>query len=146
MLPQNPTSMRNITLTTEETLAHSNAFIFVLEHWVELLKAGHGDTEFSFGNQSMVTYASDNNVVVGSIVWGYDPARRAATEILTAVAKSYRRQGIYTSMITEVMRRAKLKGAVNIFSGVAVTNLPMLEHVAKAERNPNWVRTKKSLR
>jgi len=135
-------------LHSEDTLAHSKAFIFVMDQWVKLLKLGYGDTELAFGNQSLVTYAlaDDQKTVLAAIVWSYDSGRRVAGELFSSVAEEHRRTGIYTKVIAEVERRAKLRGAVALYSGVHVNNVQMLTSVEKEGRRVDWYRVKKDFR
>lgn len=130
----------------EDTLAHSKPFLFVLEGWVTLLKDGHGDFEFSFGNAANVCYAVDElGQVVGATVWNYDPVRRVATETFSVVREEFRRQGIYKSIMQEVFSKAKARGAVVMHSGVSITNTPMIEAASKSGGNLLWYRVKRAL-
>lgn len=139
--------MKDIKVLTEETFAQSKPFLFVVSQWVDLLKAGHGDMEFSFGNQALVTYAHNiEQEILGAIVWNYDNTRRVANELFSVVDNAHRKKGIYTLILGEVTRRAKLKGAVAFYSGVALENDTMLSVMSKTERSPTWYRIKKSLR
>jgi len=130
----------------EETLAHSKAFIFILDQWVKLLKAGQGDNELPFSNSSFVCYAiDDKGVMLGASVWIYDTSRRTANVLFSAVDEQHRRKGLYTLIIQEVERRAKLKGAINLYSGVHVSNQTMIATAAKVGRKAGWYRLKKPI-
>jgi len=133
-------------MMTEQTFAHSKAFLFVMDHYVKLLKAGYGDNEISFSNHSLVSYALDKTgKVVSASVWSYDANRRAVSVLFSATLETERGKGLYRKVFAEVERNAKLKGAVVIFSGVHVDNGPMIKAAKQTGRNLSWYRVKKIL-
>ena len=135
-------------VVTEDTLAHSRAFVFIIDQFAKLLKAGFGDTEFTFGNNNFVTYLYDetSKEVLSASVWSFDPTRRASTVHFSATAEEHRGKGYYKQVFAEVERRVKMKGAVALFSGVHVDNGKMVELAKQTGRQANWYRTKKVLR
>lgn len=140
--------MEMLKMETEETLAHSRAFIFVLDHYVQLLKVGFGDPEFYFGNASRVTYLYDASTseIITACVWSIDPTRRTGTIHFSATEPSRRRQGHYKKIFNEVQRLMINKGAVSLYSSVHLDNEPMIAAVESSGRKQAFYRTKKSLR
>ena len=137
--------MANINVITESTIAHSKAFVFALEHYLLLVKAGHADNELVYNNSAPVTYAVENNIVIGVSVWDFNPAKRAAWILFSAVAVEHRRKGVYTAIFKEVEKNVKRKGAVALYSSVHVTNNKMIEAARTNGRELGWYRTKKTL-
>lgn len=130
----------------EGTVANSKAFVFLLEEYLALLKRGHGDNEFAYGNNAQCTYAvDDNGAVIGACAWFIDHNKRAAWILFSAVAAAHRRQGVYTAVRTEVERIAKTKGAAAIYSGVHVENEAMIAAARASGRQLGWYRAKKQL-
>lgn len=130
----------------ENTVANSKAFLFLLEEYLALLKRGHGDNEFAYGNGAQCTYAvDDNDVIIGASAWFIDHNKRAAWILFTAVAESSRRQGVYTAMRKEIERIAKSKGAAALYLGTHVTNDAMIAATKAAGKQLGWYRAKKSL-
>lgn len=140
--------MEMLKMETEETLAHSRAFIFVLDHYVQLLKAGFGDLEFYFGNASRVTYIYDESTseIITACVWSVDATRRTGTIHFSATEQSRRRQGHYKKIFNEVQRLMISKGAVSLYSSVHLDNQPMIAAAESSGRKQAFYRTKKSLR
>lgn len=140
--------METLKMETEETLAHSRAFIFVLDHYVQLLKNGFGEPEFYFGNSSRVTYLYDPSTsdIISACVWSIDPTRRAGTIHFSATEQSRRKQGHYKKIFTEVQRMMINKGAVTLYSSVHLDNEPMIAAAESSGRKKSFYRTKKSLR
>jgi GNAT superfamily N-acetyltransferase len=149
VIPKKPPAVKKAALPWklehELSLAHSKAFVFVLEEFTKLVQAGHADFEIPFTNASQVTYTIVNGEVAGASVWTIDKAKRSAWMLFSAVAKAHQRKGIYTALSAEVERRAKNQGAVVIYSGVHIDNDAMVNAAVKAGRQANWYRTKKKL-
>lgn len=134
--------MRNII--TDDTVANSPAFPFVLREYSKLVDRGHADLEMAFENTYKVTYVIDGAQVLAASVWMLNP-KRAVWVLFSAVAETHRRQGLYSQLMTEVEREGKLLGAVALYSGVHVDNAAMLEASVKQGRKPVWYRTRKDL-
>jgi GNAT superfamily N-acetyltransferase len=137
--------MQLLKVVSEDSLAHSKAFVFVLEEYLALVKAGHADYDLPFTNGSLVAYALLGDQVIGASVWSYDPPKRAAWVLFSAVAEEHRKQGIYKQLIHFVEQQAIRKGAAALYSGVHVTNDAMIAAAQASGRTLGWYRTKKPL-
>lgn len=134
-------------LVNEPALAHSKAFIFVLDEYVKLLKNGFGELELFFNNTSSVTYLLDESTdeVVSAIVWGVDLQRRVGTIHFSATSESHRNNGYYKRLLTNVESSMKNRGVVVFYSGVHVDNETMLQLTESTNRKKTFYRVKKYL-
>lgn len=135
-------------IVTEDTLAHSKAFVFVMEQFVQLLKEGLSDMETPFGNNFKVTYmiTEDTGEVVSAIVWGNDLSRRISTLNFVCTAYEHRRKGYYTQLFNEVQRLMKSKGSTLLYYNVHTNNSQMLNFVNNSNGgSPTSIRVKKPL-
>lgn len=135
----------SLEIKTEKTVANSKAFVFLLEQYLAIVKAGHADMELSYSNSSTVTYALIDGEVVGACAWYIDQGKRAAWILFSAVAPDRRRQGIYSAIAAAVEKQAKTWGAVALYSGVHVTNDAMIAAAQGTGRKLGWYRAKKDL-
>jgi len=132
-------------IITENTLSYSKAFIFVMDHYVQMLKAGHSELSICIKNSMTVTYAIEDNVVIGACVYELDPTKRQAWIYSSAVDENCRGQGVYNEIYQEVENVCKRAGMVVIYSNVHVDNLAMLANANKNSREMLWYRTRKYL-
>lgn len=131
----------------DQSFAHSPAFLFMLEEFVKLVKTGYADNELNFTNSSFVDYAlDDQQQVAGGCIWTYDPLKRSAWILFSAVRENMRKKGVYKSIIVNVERIAKQKGAIVIYSSVHVDNEAMIAAAKSSGRQPNWYRAKKEFK
>lgn len=132
-------------IVTESSVAHSKAFVFLLDQYLALLKAGHADHEFSFNNSSLVTYAIEDDIILGASAWVVDPLKRIAWILFIAVAEEHRRKGIYKVISSEIESQAKKRKAVALYSTVHVDNDAMLNSIESTKNQKQWYKTKKEL-
>ena len=133
-------------IITEPTLSYSKAFIFVMEHFVKMLKAGHSELSICINNSMPVTYAIEENKVVGACVYELDHSKRQAWIYSAAVDEDYRAQGVYSEIYQEVERICKDAGMVVINSNVHIDNVAMIHNAGKNDREMLWYRTRKYLK
>jgi len=139
-------AVREWRIFSEDTLAHSEAFFFVIKQFFEHLRDGFGDAELPFYNACNVVYAKLGEEVIGAAVWVADAQKRAAWIYFSAVDQEHRRKGVYSSLCAEVERLAKLKKCVALYSGVHVNNDAMINASVKSGRSADWYRMKKDLK
>lgn len=132
-------------IITESTLSYSKAFIFVMDHFVKMLKAGHSELSICINNSMPVTYALENGEVVGACVYELDKGKRQAWIYSAAVDEQHRGKGIYNEIYSEVERVCKDAGMVVINSNVHIENVSMLKSADKNGREMLWYRTRKYL-
>jgi GNAT superfamily N-acetyltransferase len=134
-----------IEIYTDTRLAYSKSFIFVMEQFVNTLKAGHSDLSLCINNSMNVTYAVADEEVVGACVYELDPIKRQAWIYTAAVSESHRGQGVYDKIYKEVERVCKENGMVVLNSNVHVDNRAMIQSALKNDREMLWYRTRKYL-
>jgi predicted GNAT family acetyltransferase len=132
-------------IITEPTLSYSKAFIFVMEHFVKMLKAGHSELSICINNSMTVTYALEDGEVIGACVYELDQGKRQAWIYSAAVDENHRGQGVYTDIYKEVERVSKSAGMVVINSNVHIDNAAMVKSADKNGREMLWYRTRKYL-
>lgn len=132
-------------IITEPTLSYSKAFIFVMEHFVKMLKAGHSELSICINNSMTVTYAMEDGQVIGACVYELDKSKRQAWIYSAAVDENHRGKGVYTDIYNEVERVSKAAGMVVINSNVHIDNAPMIKSADKNNREMLWYRTRKYL-
>ena len=131
---------------TEPTFAHSKAFIFVMDHFVKLLKAGMAEQELCFHNAVQVAYVEDEDGdVIGAAIFDLDKTKRQAWIYLAAVAADHRSQGIYSAIYRKIEDIARNEGMKGLGSNVNVRNAPMLATAEKNGRQLIAYRVKKAL-
>jgi hypothetical protein len=129
----------------ESTLAHSEAFCFVIREWSKMLDAGLADSEICISNSTSVVYVKEGDLVVGAILYSVDMSKRQGWIYMAMVAAEMRNQGIYSALYAEVEKDCKQQGAVTLSSNVHVQNQPMLAALNKHARGAQWLKTKKRI-
>lgn len=132
-------------IITEPTLSYSKAFVFVMEHFVKMLKSGHSDLSLCINNSMTVTYAIEDNQVIGACVYELDHSKRQAWIHIAAVNESHRSNGIYDEIYQEVEQVCKNSGMVVLSSNVHVDNAPMIKSASKNNRELLWYKSRKYL-
>lgn len=132
-------------LITDETLAYSKAFVFVMENFTRILKAGQCEHTICFGNGSSVTYMMEDDTVIGACVYEFDMVKKQAYIYTAGVEPVYRSRGVYQEIYDEVEKIARSKGMKVINSSVHIDNQAMLASAVKNGRMLTHYRTTKVL-
>ena len=91
-------------LKYSKKLALSPAFVFVMEAFVELVKAGHTVHKMFFSNNSHIVYMEHEGKVIGALVYMIDEVKEGNI-LFSHVLPEYRRQGIYKLMYADAEYR-----------------------------------------
>jgi hypothetical protein len=134
-----------IEIYTDDRLAYSKAFVFVMEQFVNTLKAGHSELSLCINNSMTVTYAVIDNTVVGACVYEMDTVKRQAWIYTAAVEKLHRGCGIYDNIYKEVENVCRQNHMVVLNSNVHIDNQAMIQSALKNNREMLWYRTRKYL-
>lgn len=132
-------------IITDETLAYSKAFVFVMENFTRILKAGQCEHTICFGNGSRVTYMLDDDIVIGACVYEFDDVKKQAYIYTAGVDSIHRNKGIYQEIYNEVEKLARQNGMKVINSSVHIDNQAMLAAAVKNGRMLTHYRTTKVL-
>lgn len=132
-------------IITEPTLSYSRAFVFVMEHFVNMLKSGHSELSICINNSMTVTYAVEDGKVIGACVYELDQSKRQAWIYSAAVDEEYRGLGVYNDIYQEVEQVSKQAGMVVLNSNVHIDNAAMVKNADKNGRELLWYRTRKYL-
>lgn len=134
-----------IQIITDKTLAYSPAFVFVMDNFAKILKAGQCEHTICFGNGSHVTYAENDGEVIGACVYEFDDVKKQAYIYTAGVDIAWRNRGIYQQIYFEVESLAKEAGMKVINSSVHIENQAMLSSAVKNGRVLTHYRTTKVL-
>ena len=109
-------------------IAHCPAFTATLCAYADLLKNGHGNPKFEYGNQSQVVYVTDDEetIVLGANVFVLTPDNEGVF-LFSFAHPDHRRKGLYTLMAEEVEKHLLKQGAQVITYGTWLDNAPMRE-------------------
>jgi len=132
-------------IITEPTLSYSKAFIFVMDHFVKMLKAGHSDLSLCIKNSMTVTYAVENEQVIGACVYELDHSKRQGWIHTAAIDENFRGLGVYEEIYKEVEQVCKTSGMIVLGSNIHVDNEPMIHHAEKNNRELLWYKSRKYL-
>lgn len=128
-----------------EKLAYSKAFIFVMEHYVEVLKTGFSELSLCIHNEMNVTYMVKHGEVICACVYEMDTKKDQAWIYLAATAKHCRGEGHYDYVYNEVESVCKAHGMKVLNSNIHVHNNSMIEHALRHDRELLWFRSRKYL-
>lgn len=134
-----------IEIITNERLAYSPAFVFVMENFVELLKKGYSEHSLCIDNSMMVTYAVTDMAVVGACVYELNRVKNQAWIYTAGVDEKYQGQGIYDKIYKEVEAVCKSEGMRVLNSNIHVDNTSMIMSAAKNDRELSYYRSTKLL-
>ena len=132
-------------IITDTRLAYSEAFIFVMDNFVKILKAGHSEHSLCINNNMHVTYAKENDSVIGACVYELDMNKCQAIIYSGGVDKAYQGTGVYQQIYEEVENVCRSNGIKVLNSNVHVENQAMLASAAKNGRKLEYIRTTKRL-
>jgi hypothetical protein len=128
-----------------EKLAYSKAFVFVMENYVEVLKAGFSELSLCIHNEMTVTYMVNNGEVVSACVYEMDTKKDQAWIYIAATARHRRGEGLYDHVYTEVENVCKAHGMKVLNSNIHTHNTSMIEHAIRHDRELLWFRSRKYL-
>jgi len=123
-------------------LAFSPAFVFVMEAYVELLRAKQTVHKMYFSNNSHVVYMIHDDKIIGATVYMVSDDREGNI-LFSHVLSEYRRQGVYKKMYEEAERRLIEQGARVIISFTWHDNEAMLETYKATGRELTSIRVEK---
>lgn len=132
-------------IITDDTLAYSEAFIFVMDNFVRILKAGHAEHSLCINNSMYVTYAKEGDKVIGACVYDMDMDKRQAIIYSAGVDKAYQNSGVYQEIYTEVEETCYRHGMRVLNSNIHIENQAMLASAVKNGRKLEYFRTTKRL-
>jgi hypothetical protein len=128
-----------------EKLAYSKAFLFVMEHYLEVLKAGFSELSLCINNEMNVTYMINNGEVVSACVYDMDTNKGQAWIYIAATAKHRRGEGLYDYVYEEVENVCRANAIKVLNSNIHTHNTAMIEHAIRHERELLWFRSRKYL-
>lgn len=130
-------------ITTEPTLSYSKAFVFVMDEFVKMLKQGYCESTICMNNSMKVSYAVENDEVIGACVYELDKNKRQAWIYFASVSEKNRGQKIYDEIYAEVEKNCKSEGMVVINSNIHIDNISMISSAKKNNRELLWYRSRK---
>lgn len=133
----------NVIIT--ETFAYSDAFIFVMENYVEMFKRGHCELSLCIRNDMNVTYMKIGDEVVSACVYELDHTKKQAWIYVAATAKIHRNSGYYEQVYEAVEDECRNAGMKVLNSNIHVDNVAMIQHAMKNDRELMWYRSRKYL-
>lgn len=128
-----------------EKLAYSKAFIFVMEHFVKVLKAGHSELSLCINNEMNVTYLIEDDEVVSACVYELDTRKNQAWIYIAATAEQHRGCGYYDEVYKEVENVCKTNGMKVLNSNIHIENTAMIKNAFRNGRDMSWYRSRKYL-
>lgn len=132
-------------IITDDRLAYSEAFVFVMDNFVRILKAGHAEHSLCINNSMHVTYAVEDNTIIGACVYDMDMDKRQAIIYSAGVDPRYQGEGVYQEIYEEVERVCRAEGMKVLNSNIHVDNEAAIASARKNNRNVSYYRTSKKL-
>ena len=118
----------------------SPAFQLISEGVNYLVQQGlHPGPEFLLQETDQAIWAEEEGEALGVIVFRYKPNIPVMQIVLSYVEPSSRRNGLYTSLMNSLVKRAEDQGIVSILSTVSMANASMQKLMHKMSRAPTAV-------